>query len=407
MAYADELAKLVRTKITVVQIDLDYCDLTWNVSPCTPVAGSSECYNTFRTCNDYDIIGEVYKTHFNGITKTYSFSSADLPIPSNGYRPYLKGYNALTQEIKDNITIKNRITIELYDDNGESDIDNDPYWSTRGHSSVILNGSYFKRLFARNPNFKHKDVRIYEAFTVNNLITGTWELRFSGKIENIYFEKGIVKVECIDDLKFLESSNLSTACRGTLDVNIDHTQTTGISVTETTGMAASGYILIDDEIITYSSLSGTTLVTVARGAYGTLKASHSQGAKITRVYRYFGNPFDIMEEILTDAGIGFDATSFAELSGNTAFTLEPNIAALIIEDTKRSDLFWELVEGFSCKVWIASDGYVKIRRNIYYAELPSLPSYLSAQKTITDDQHIIDGSCSIDWNEKSRYTDIY
>ena len=172
-------------------------------------------------------------------------------------------------------------------------------------------------------------------------------------------------------------------------------------------MAGSGSILIDDEIITYSSLSGTTLVTVARGAYGTLKATHAQGAKIIRVYRYYGNPFDIMEEILTDAGIGFDAASFAELSGNTAYTLEPNIAALIIEDTKRSDLFWELVEGFGCKVWLASDGYAKIRRNIYYGELPSLPTYLSTQVTLTDDEHIIDGSCSIDWNEKSRYTDVY
>lgn len=407
MAYADELAKLTRTKITLVEVDLDKCKLTWGVSPCTPIAGGSECYNTYRTCNDYDVINEIYKTNYDKGTVTLRFTSAELPAPGNGYRPYLKSYNALAQEIKDNITVKNRITVELIDDNGDSDIDTDPYWSTRGHSSIIVNGSYFKRLFARNPNFKYKSVRIYEGFTLYGVLTGSWQLRFSGKIENIIFERGIVKLECIDDLKFLDASNLSTTCSGTLAVNISHTQTTGISVTSTTGMAASGgYILVENEIIFYSSLSGTTLVTVTRGVFGTIKSSHAQGTKISRVYLYYGNPFDIMEDILTDAGVGYDITSFAELSGNVAYTLEPNVAALIIKDTKRSDLFWELVEQFACKVWLDENGYVKIRRNIYYAELPSLPSYLSAQSTLTDDQHIIDNSCAIDWNEKNRFTGI-
>ena len=403
MGYAEELVKLTRTKITLVEIDLDYCELTWDVSPCTPVGGSSECYNTFRTCNDIDYL-EVYKTHFDRITKTYKFTSADQPVPGNGFRPYLKSYNLLAQEIKDNITVKNRVTIELYDDNGESDVDCDPYRSTRGHTSISVNGSYFKRLFARNPNFKYRNVRIYEGFTLNGVSSGNWQLRFSGKMENVTFGKGVVKLECIDNLKFLEASNLSTACIGTLAVDITHTQTASISVTSITGMAAGGYMLVDDEIIHYDSFSGTTLVSVVRGMFGTIKASHQQGAKIVRVYVYDGNPFSVMVDLFIDAGIGYDFASFAELSGNYAYSGEPEVMAIIVKDIKRSELFWELVEQMGCKVWLDELGYAKIRRNIYYATWAVQPTYITNQLTITDDQNIIDGSCSIDWNEKNRFT---
>ncbi|MBK8609075.1 MAG: hypothetical protein IPL84_03810 [Chitinophagaceae bacterium] len=410
MAYADELAKLNRTKITLVEVDLDYCGLDYNVGLCTPDLALPVCYKTYKTCVMLQAFSSppLYKTEFapNKITKTYQFTSADQPAPGNGYRPYLKSYNLLTQEIKDTITVKNRVTIELYDDNNESDIDNDPYRSGRGHSSISVNGSYFKRLFARNPSYKHRSVRIYEGFTLCGVLTGTWQLRFSGKIENVLFEKSIVKIECIDDLKFMDESVMSTKTSAELAVDISHIQTTSIYVTVTTGMAASGYILIDDEIIAYSSLSSTLLVSVTRGMFGTLRAEHKIGAKITRVYHYEGNPFDIIEQLFIDTSIGYDSAALAELSGNQIYSGEPDLFALIISDTKRSDLFWELVEQMACRVWLNEEGYATIRRNIYYGEWPSYPTYISAQQIITDELNIIDGSTSIDWNEKNRYSRI-
>ena len=410
MAYADELAKLNRTKITLVEVDLDFCGLDYNVGLCTPDLGLPVCYKTYKTCVMLQAFSSppLYKTEFapNKITKTYRFTSADQPVPGNGYRPYLKSYNLLTQEIKDNITVKNRVSIEFYDDNNESDIDNDPYRSGRGHSSIIVNGSYFKRLFARNPSYKYRSVRIYEGFTQDGILLDTWQLRFSGKMENVLFDKSIVKLECIDDLKFLDESVLSTSLDGTLAVDIDHTQTTGIYVTSTSGMAASGYLAIEDEIIHYTSLSSTLLVTVTRGMFGTIKANHKMDTKLIRVYHYAGNPFDVIEDIFIDAGVGYDTAALAELSGNYIYSGEPNVFALITSDTKRSELLWELVEQMGCRVWMNEEGYATIRRNFFYSTWAVQPTYISGQQSISDDLNIIDGSCSIDWNEKNRYSRI-
>lgn len=406
MSYATELAKINRKKITLVQFDLDYCGLDYNVGLCTPDPLLPQCYKTHRTCAQ--VTAGIHKTEFtpNKITKTYNFSSCDIIPPFNGYRPYLKSYQLLPQEIKDSVTVKNRVSIEMWDDNLESDIDNDPYRSVRGHTSVEVNGSYFKRLFARNPNFRYHDIRIYEGF--EGITESEFKLRFTGKLDNVQFNQGVVKFECIDNLKFLDVSTIETKLAGKLAVDIGHTQTTGISVTSAAGMAASnGEILVDDEIIGYQSLSGNTLVSVTRGFCGILTSSHQQGAELTKVHKYYGNPFSIMRDILDEAGVSYDADSFTEIIGNHTYTLEPDCLCFIVTDTKRSELFWELVDQLGCKVWLNESGLVQIRRNIFYAELPSLPSYLSTQVTITDDQHIIDRSPSIDWDDKSRYTRIY
>lgn len=407
MSYATELAKINRKKITKIEIELDYCNNTYGVAPCNPITGSDHCYNTYRTCvdNGNDIFLIPPKGNFDKITKIYKFTTAGITPPFYGCRPYLRSYQLLPQEIKDNITVKNRITVELYDDYNESDIDNDPYWTTRGYTSTEIPGSYFKRLFARNPNFKYRPLRIYEGFEGN--LESEFILRFTGKIDNIQFNNGIVKIDCIDNFKFLDTSNISTKLSGQLAVDITNTQTTGISVTSTSGLASSGTILIDNEIIHYQSLSGNTLVTVTRGYYGTLATSHQKGAQLTLAKIYYGNPFNIMKTLLTEAGITYVAAMFDEITGNSIYSGEPYCVAIIISDTKRSDLFWELVDQLGCKVWLDEYGYLNIRRNIFYATWGLLPDYITTQVTINDDENILKNSASIDWAESTRYTTIY
>lgn len=70
----------------------------------------------------------------------------------------------------------------------------------------------------------------------------------------------------------------------TLTSGITNTSTTPISVTSTVGFPSSGAILIDTEIITYTTTTATAFDgTVTRGAYGTTKSAHSTGAIITSV----------------------------------------------------------------------------------------------------------------------------
>ena len=70
----------------------------------------------------------------------------------------------------------------------------------------------------------------------------------------------------------------------TLSSNITNTSTTGISVASTTSFPASGYILIGDEIIQYTTKTATVFDgTITRGVLGTTAASHNAGDAITEV----------------------------------------------------------------------------------------------------------------------------
>ncbi len=63
--------------------------------------------------------------------------------------------------------------------------------------------------------------------------------------------------------------------------------------------ASSGYVLIDNEIIAYGSVSGSTLPSVTRGALGTVITTHGVGAKVTELLRIGpAHPFDIFLNVL-------------------------------------------------------------------------------------------------------------
>ena len=72
-----------------------------------------------------------------------------------------------------------------------------------------------------------------------------------------------------------------TAQAAVLSGAIDSSQTAGIALNSINGFSSSGSVLIDNEVITYTSLIDTTLSgTVTRGAKGTTAAIHSSGAQV-------------------------------------------------------------------------------------------------------------------------------
>ena len=56
---------------------------------------------------------------------------------------------------------------------------------------------------------------------------------------------------------------------------------TTITLSTTSGLASSGFIQIDSEVISYPNISGNQLINCARGQAGTTAAAHTSGASIT------------------------------------------------------------------------------------------------------------------------------
>lgn len=70
----------------------------------------------------------------------------------------------------------------------------------------------------------------------------------------------------------------------TLSSNITNVSTTPISVASTAAFPSSGYILIDNEIISYTTKTATQFDgTITRGVLGTTNVAHTAGADISEV----------------------------------------------------------------------------------------------------------------------------
>lgn len=189
--YSEKLSSISRTKVNLIEIILDACSLTFGVAPCT--ATGTKCYNTFYTCKD--------TPNYALTTKTYKFISANAPISvindHYGYKPYIKNVDSLASEIKDGETIVKRLKAQFYDEDGD-DFGIDPYLTDR----ASVQGSFWKKFIARNPNYKGRLIKLYEGF--DNVATASFELKFVGKLDNIQINKGIVTVEAVDLLRSLK-----------------------------------------------------------------------------------------------------------------------------------------------------------------------------------------------------------
>lgn len=68
----------------------------------------------------------------------------------------------------------------------------------------------------------------------------------------------------------------------TLSANITNNSTTAIQVGSTTGFPASGYILIENELISYTSKTATSFGgTITRGTLGTTNVAHTAGVDVS------------------------------------------------------------------------------------------------------------------------------
>jgi hypothetical protein len=385
-----------RTPVALVIITADYCSRTFGVSPCT--ATGEKCFNTFPTCKNAANYGKT--------TKAYRFASPVSPIPLDLVRPYVTGVKLLPTEIKTNLAVSGRVTVEMADE-PDADVGIDPYVTTRAAFPDIP-GTFWKKWLTRNRNYKGRAIDIYEGYV--GVAEGSYVHRGTYKLENIARSGMQVKIEAVDLLKDLSKIDVPPKLDLKLSVDITDTQTSMTIFGTGTAYGAdaalldspSGTLIVDEEVVTYTSIDTATGVIggVTRGEHGTTAAEHTAKAKVGMVKVYADqNPFDLMKSmLLTDAAIA------SESVGDDAFDYwrdypgdEPNVSSPITEPTKLSVLFWELVDLVDCKAWVGENLKITIART-----LPS--DILRTFSTISDETGIISGSATVDQNEKSRLT---
>lgn len=275
-----------------------------------------------------------------------------------------------------------------------------PASSSAPSTRAVTVRPYWKRFLSRNPNYKGRLLEIYEGQV--GMAEGEFRRTWVGKLTNVTMQNGEVTFESTDLLKDLAQIDVPPKLEIKLAVDLSEVEAGQITLTSVDGLDAAGYVRIKDEIIGYGTLDteAKALRTIERGAFGTIAAAYAARDKIQKV-RYFApsNPWDILLEMLqTDAGIedaDIDLEAFER--GKRTPGNDLLFRAVISESEKLDKLFFEITDLLDAKPWVGEDLRITIRRN-----LPNAPG--RAYYRITDEANIVDGSASVDLNEKSRLT---
>ena len=404
MAYDDERVKISRVPVQYVKITFSECANRFGVnngadSNCQATV-LTQCYNTWPTCKD--------KTHYNVTEKEYKFTSNDAPLPfRTGERPYVKSVDHLPQEIKNELMVNQRITVELYDE-PDNDVVLEGYaWLVTEDGKIIITEddtaiaaegitvtssaiSYFKKLFARHQNWYNKQIEIYDGFYVStNLSTENFKRKFVGKVKEVSFSGNLVKIEAVDLLTNLKDIQYPVP---TNDVTLKKELTAGTFKPKFKNPQnlSTGYITIGEEIMHLSTLSTVTGAGVidSNGDFFTPATDHGKDAAVQQcVVVTPKSPFDIMTTLLTSwADIDSTSVDTAAIVGFKSWPgRECYFSQVIPQPVSLDELFEDLLRMTECHAYIDENQKIVIGRNF-------LKNSTAAWPELSDSANIIENS---------------
>jgi hypothetical protein len=384
---------LSRTLVYLVKVVLPFCANNFGVAPCT--ATGTPCWNTKATCKDL--------ANYAKVDKVYSYSSADAPVPFPGPRPYLKQFTPLAPEIKDELTVSGRIKLSFYDE-PDGDVGIDPYVVQRPLFPKIP-GTYWRKLVSRNPRYKGAPVTVLQGEVTDPVEAFT--PCGAGILDTISFgTDGTVTIDVLDQLQALRFCDIPPTLNIKLATDLTETGTSCFLIGNTYAdnqdiaqLPGSGYAKIDDEIIYYTAIDSTTwkMTIDARAAFGTIAASHSNGATVQAVKHYPpANPFDTMKSmLLDDAGYAPENVDSAAFdAARDWYPYDIPVSAVITDPVEARTLFLELVGLFGCRAWVDEQARITITRIVPNESGRVYPLLSDAANLVSQTQQLDMGDAS-------------
>ena len=283
-----------REPIQYVEMDIDYCSLSYGTGACTAILGTTgdlKCFNTFKTCQD--------TANFTKTTKTLAFinNRQNLPKGLQAY-PCLKenGVSAFSSTV--NIAGGNskysafgrRATVDVnLVDFVDSDTYLDKYQAERvsgaaQSSGVGYNpkdrGTFFARLKSRFPYYAGRPLRIVDGYVDDGVLTVTQTRHFIVTDFKGPDSNGNVTISGKDVLALADNKKAVApfTSQGKLDQDIteDVGQTFNLTPTGVGAeYSASGWATIGSEVVSFTRVDDAVTIT-GRAQYGTKVSTHSE-----------------------------------------------------------------------------------------------------------------------------------
>lgn len=314
------MVSINREPVQIVEIDIDYCSLTYGTGACTAVLGTSgvrKCFNTFESCQD--------KTNFDKTTKTLRFIQPRTGAPKDEvYFPCLENVSAFSSTVNINgsnpklsaLGKRAKATITLSDfpyhdgylDKYRDERRDGTAQTDEGGYDPQDRGTFFGKLKARFPFYAGRPMRIKDAYLENGALTSVRTRNYIITDIQGPNSNGTVTIEGKDVLALAENkkaycptpSRGSVSTLGQLGLETDTTEFTLVPEGIGSEYPASGYAVLGDEVVTFTR-SNDNITLTGRGLLGTEAETHDDGTTFQEAVRFEDqNVDDVLYTLLND-----------------------------------------------------------------------------------------------------------
>ena len=390
--------------VTLVEIDIPFCVLTYGQTPCQAqlgVTGADRCHNTCFTCQDLPAYSP------SPLTLRFARPQEDL-LQYGPLIPLLESVATTPSSVnlasmeKNSSGFGQRESVTLtMNDVTHSDLLVDKYRLQRSYDPS-KQGTFWGKFIARNPYHAGYEVRIYEGEIGDAL--GDMRVRHY-IVDHIDGPKdGQVRVTCKDLFSKVEARKAVAPLQSRGELKFDITAAAGSATLNPAGIGnleypASGFIAIGDECIAFTRAADALTLTT-RGALNTVAADHKVEDLVQLVVNFVAlSPPEIAKELLvTYAGMvdGVDFT-FSDWTAKATEIIDL-YTARITKPTPVADLIGELQQQAGFTLWPdVRDGMIKF----------SALRASAATVTVTDNEWIKDGSLAISRQTQNRISQVW
>lgn len=392
----------VREPFQKIIVSQKSCIHVYGVAPCSAalgVTGDSKCYNTRATCQDRESYLEI------ATPITFCKQNENMPRDEGPMIPSVVSVstNPTTLNIAassvDQGPLGRRASVKVtLMDHPYHDRLTDPYWRDRDFNGADRS-TFWSKWLVRNPYYKGSRLQIIDTDIAGNLADRTREY----VIDRIdWASNGKVTITAKDILAPLSETMCPVVTSGTLTAGITDVQTAFL-MDGHDEYPASGYIRIDDEIMSYTRVVNSFTVVRAQG--GTVAEAHDAETPIQLCAYFNARVDDVLEELLVDYG-NVDP-SFVNVASQ--WTIETNkwgtpyqLETIISEPTKVSQLVGEILEECSLSIW-----WDEVQQVIPLKFVRPVDSELDTVTLLNGDQHVKINSVEIRPRPEQRVDQVW
>lgn len=405
-AYEDQPG---REPVTIVEIDQDFCSLTYGTSPCAAslgVTGARKCFNTLKTCQSVANFDKTTLTlRFCMPTSSFDRKVRAIPtVTAVGTNP--TEINIGGGDINQSpLGRRASVTVD-FRDIPYNDRLVDKYRTERSYKPEDL-GSFWSKWLARNPYYQNRPIRIREGYIGQSVESMRTRHYFIDKIDGPD-SNGRVKVTAKDVLKFAD--NKKAQCpkpsNGRLDRDIDSDDTYFSLLPEDIGeeYPESGVAIIGDELVSFTR-SGDDITLTGRALRGTNADDHEQDDSFQLVQVFDGVRVDeVIKTLLEDfANVPSEFIPFTQWQEEAARWLSGyELNTWITEPTGVSDLLGELMQQCICYIW-----WDEYDQEIKFKPIRPIDPAKDTLKIVDENSNIVAESLRVERDPAQRLSQVW